>query len=132
LADRHVEVNVPSGFPLVLVDFRLIEQALVDILLNVTMHTPRGTPVEINAMLEEEQVAVTVADHGPGLAVEALPHIFDKFYRAPGAAAGGTGLGLSIVKGFVEAQGGQVRAANRPGGGASFTMTLPRQETPTV
>jgi len=75
-------------------------------------------------------VAITVADRGPGLSPEAIPRIFDKFYRAPGAAAGGTGLGLSIVKGFVEAHGGNVHVANRPAGGAAFTITLPLQETP--
>jgi two-component system sensor histidine kinase KdpD len=59
-----------------------------------------------------------------------LPRLFDKFYRAPGAPAGGTGIGLSIVKGFVEAHGGSVEAANRPGGGAIFTLALPLVEPP--
>jgi two-component system sensor histidine kinase KdpD len=71
-----------------------------------------------------------VADNGPGLPAEALPHLFDKFYRAPGAAAGGSGLGLSIVKGFVDAHGGSVSAQNRPGGGAEFTVRLPLKEAP--
>jgi two-component system sensor histidine kinase KdpD len=130
LAQREVAVRVEPGFPLIMADARLIEQALVDLLLNAAVHTPGGTPVEIGAAVEEEMVAISVADRGPGLAPDALPRIFDKFYRAPGAAAGGTGLGLSIVRGFVEAHGGQVRAANRPAGGAVFTIALPRQEPP--
>ena len=68
---------------------------------------------------------IAVADTGPGLAQDTLDRIFDKFYRAPAAPAGGTGLGLSIVKGFIEAQGGRVEAANRPAGGAVFTLRLP-------
>ena len=66
----------------------------------------------------------------PRIPTEAVARIFDKFYRATGAPAGGTGLGLSIVKGFVEAQGGQVKAENRAGGGAVFTIRLPLEETP--
>ena len=129
-AHREVSAHVPPGFPLIKVDSRLIEQALVDLLLNAAMYTPAGTPVEVSASAEEDTVAITVADRGPGLSAEALPRIFDKFYRAPGAVAGGTGLGLSIVKGFVEAHGGHVHAANRPAGGAAFTIELPLQESP--
>jgi len=130
LVNRDVSVMLPPSFPLVRVDSRLIEQALVDLLLNAAMHTPAGTPVEVSAAVEEQKVAITVADRGAGLSAEALTRIFDKFYRAPGAAAGGTGLGLSIVKGFVEAHGGHVRVINRPAGGAAFTITLPLQEPP--
>lgn len=129
-AQREVLVHVPPGFPLIMVDSRLIEQALVGLLLNAAMHTPAGTPVEISAAVGEDVVVITVADRGPGLTAEALPRVFDKFYRAPGAVAGGTGLGLSIVKGFVEAHGGHVHASNRPAGGAVFTIELPLQETP--
>ena len=130
LARREVSVALPRGFPLIKVDSRLIEQALVDLLLNASMHTPAGTPVEVSGTVEAQTVAITVADRGPGLSPEVMPRIFDKFYRAPGAAAGGTGLGLSIVKGFVEANGGQIRVANRPAGGAAFTMVLPMEEPP--
>jgi signal transduction histidine kinase len=70
-----------------------------------------------------------VADRGPGIPPESLPRIFDKFYRAAGVLTGGTGLGLSVVKGFVEAQGGQVKAENCPGGGALFTIRLPLRQT---
>jgi len=71
-----------------------------------------------------------VADKGSGLSPELLPRIFDKFFRAPNAPAGGSGLGLAIVKGFVEAHGGQISAANRPGGGAVFTIQIPQKELP--
>jgi two-component system, OmpR family, sensor histidine kinase KdpD len=132
LAPRDISVKLPQNFPLVRADFRLVEQALVDLLINASMHTPAGTPVEVSAAAEKQTVAITVADRGPGLPPEAIPRIFDKFYRAPGAPAGGTGLGLSIVKGFIEAQGGEVHVANRPAGGAIFTITLPLQESPKV
>jgi len=132
LANRPVSIDISPSAPLVRADFSLMEQALVDLLLNAAMHTPAGTPVEIHIEVKDRTIAIIVADRGPGLAAEALPRIFEKFYRAPGAAAGGTGLGLSIVKGFVEANGGHVQAFNRPAGGAMFTITLPLQEQPTV
>ena len=73
---------------------------------------------------------MTVADRGPGLGLDQLPRVFDLFYRGDAAKPGGTGLGLPIVKGFVEAQGGRVLAANRSGGGAEFSIRLPVPEAP--
>jgi CheY-like chemotaxis protein len=86
----------------------------------------------VSASVENSALVLTVADRGPGLPPEILPRIFDKFYRAPTAPSGGTGLGLSIVKGFVEAQGGQVKAQNRADGGAAFTIRLPIREAPSL
>jgi signal transduction histidine kinase len=59
-----------------------------------------------------------------------LERIFDLFHRTPTAKPGGTGLGLAIVKGFIETQGGRVQAANRPDGGAVFTICLPAGDAP--
>ena len=109
-----------------------MQQALANLLLNAAVHTPPGTAVQVNAAVEADALVLTVADSGPGLPPDALPLIFDKFYRAPAAPAGGTGLGLAIVKGFVEAQGGRVNAENRPAGGAVFTIRLPLAKAPPV
>ncbi len=128
---RHlVSADVPPKLPLVRMDFVLMEQALTNLFLNAAMHTPPDTPVQVGVVVEDREITIRVADRGPGLPVEALPRIFDKFYRASDAPAGGTGLGLSIVKGFVEAQGGRVQAANRAGGGAAFAITLPLEGPP--
>jgi two-component system sensor histidine kinase KdpD len=130
LARHPVKVQIPKGLPLVRVDFVLIEQALNNLLLNAAAYTAEGTPVEITAAGGAGEVSLTVADRGPGLPAESLPHVFEKFYRVPGAPPGGTGLGLSIVKGFVEAHGGRVEARNREGGGAQFTIYLPVESAP--
>ena len=132
LAGRPVDLRLPPTLQLVRLDFRLMEQALTNLLHNAAVHTPPGTPVEVRVSMADSELELTIADRGPGLPAEALPRVFDKFYRAPGASAGGTGLGLSIVKGFVEAHGGRVEAENRPGGGAAFTITLPVTEPPPV
>ncbi len=130
LAGHKVEVRVSPEMPLVRMDFVLMEQALTNLLLNAVFYTPPGTPVQITAKVRNDELSLTVADRGSGIPPEALPRIFDKFYRAPGTLTGGTGLGLSIVKGFVEAQHGRVRVENLAGGGAAFTLCLPVVEQP--
>jgi two-component system sensor histidine kinase KdpD len=132
LAQHKVTVGLAERLPLVRMDFVLMQQVLTNLLLNAAVHTPPGTPVQVNAAVEADTLILAVADNGPGLPPDALPLIFDKFYRAPAAPAGGTGLGLAIVKGFVEAQAGQVKAENRPGGGAVFTIRMPITKTPPV
>ena len=81
--------------------------------------------MKISAWINEGYLFIKVADHGAGLPADQVERIFNLFHRASTAKPGGTGLGLSIVKGFVEAQGGRVTAANRPGGGAVFTICMP-------
>jgi two-component system sensor histidine kinase KdpD len=130
LAGREVKVELAAPLPLARLDFTLIQQALSNLLLNAAIHTPAGTPILVQAGSVPGALMLSVADSGPGLAPELLPRIFDKFVRAPNAPAGGSGLGLAIVKGFVEAHGGRITAANRPSGGAIFTLRLPQTEKP--
>ncbi len=132
LAQHPVTVELAPGLPLVRMDFVLMQQALGNLLLNAALHAPEGTQVRVGAVVEDRTLKLSVADTGPGLSADALPRIFDKFYRAASAPTGGTGLGLSIVKGFVEAQGGRVSAENQAGGGALFTLRLPLSEPPPV
>jgi two-component system, OmpR family, sensor histidine kinase MprB len=81
-----------------------------------------GDPVEVRV----RGGVLEVRDHGPGIAAEDLPRVFDRFYRAPGARARpGSGLGLAIVRQMAEAHGGAVHATNDPGGGARLTLELP-------
>jgi len=125
LARHRVAVELPPSLPLVRADFVLMQQVLTNLLLNAAVHTPPGTVVRLSATTDARELVLSVADNGPGLPAEALPQLFDKFYRGPAAAAGGTGLGLAIVKGFVEAHDGRVRAENRPEGGCVFTVCIP-------
>ena len=130
LAGHPVSLSLAPGLPLVKMDFALMQQALVNLLLNAALHTPPDTRIEIRAAAAANELVLCVADTGPGIPPEALPQLFDKFFRAPGAPAGGSGLGLSIVKGFVEAHGGRISAGNRANGGAEFTIQLPLGKAP--
>ncbi len=107
-----------------------LEQVITNLLSNALRHTPRGGEVRVSSRLNESggSASVIVEDSGEGIPDETLSLIFERFYRGDRSRArseGGTGLGLSIARRLVEAHGGTIRAANRPGGGAVFTIELP-------
>jgi two-component system sensor histidine kinase MprB len=97
-------------------------RAIANLIDNAAKWSPDGQPVQITVRAG----AVTVRDHGPGIDPSDLPHIFDRFYRAPAARTlPGSGLGLAIARQVAEALGGTVTAATAGGGGAVFTLSLP-------
>jgi len=127
LGGHPVKVDIAADMPLFMADAVLMEHVLANILLNAALYTPAGGPIRLSAGLrrDHEHIFITVTDSGPGIALELLPHLFQKFRRGATARAGGLGLGLSIVRGFMLAQGGEVSAAPGPSGGTSFTVQLP-------
>jgi two-component system sensor histidine kinase KdpD len=130
VGSRPIKLLLPSTPLLARIDFSLTQHALANLLLNAVMHTPSGTPIQVQARMDDGSLTFQVADEGPGIPADVLPRIFDKFFRSPNAPAGGSGLGLTIAKGFVEAQGGKIQAATRPSGGAIFSLLLPQTEQP--
>jgi two-component system sensor histidine kinase KdpD len=130
LQDSRVIVQVPDELPLVLVDFVLIVQVLVNLLDNAIKYSAADAPIEIAAHPAGAFLEVEVRDCGVGIPRQDLKRVFDKFYRVQRPeSVNGTGLGLSICKGIVEAHGGFIVAENRPGGGTIITFALPLQET---
>jgi len=130
IADHPVETKIAAGPHLARMDFVLMQQALSNLVANAAIHTPPRTPIEISARFEGKELLLQVADHGPGLPSGEIDRVFEVFHRLPNAKPGGIGLGLAIVKGFVEAQGGRVRAANGMNGGAIFNIYLPASDAP--
>ena len=122
------KTHIPNDFPLIYVDFGLIEQVLHNLILNATQHSPKGSIIELKIQISDEHLIIKVIDHGHGFPEAELSSVFDKFYRGKDAKAGGTGLGLSIVKGFVEAHKGVVSASNGEKGGAVFTIKIPAKQ----
>ena len=125
LNGREVKLEVPENVPLALVDYTLLEQAVAKLIANAISHAPSRAPIEINTEYNDDQLIISVSDRGPGLDPELSERVFEKFYRGDGRKPGGLGLGLSIARGFVEAHGGNLKAENRDGGGARFTISLP-------
>ncbi len=131
LAHHPVHVAAPDDLPLVQLDGVLIEQVLVNLLDNAAKYTPPGTPIAIAALHVGDAVQVEVADQGPGFAAGEEERVFEKFYRGrPEAPTRGVGLGLAICRAVIEAHGGRIWAATRPGGGALVRFTLPATEPP--
>ena len=128
LSSHPIKLDLAADLPLVSVDPLLLEQALMNLLDNAVKYAPAGSPIRIRARASDKRVLLTVEDEGPGIPPESLAHIFDKFYRAKAAdrRVAGTGLGLAVARGFVEAFGGSLVAANRTDrSGALLTMSLP-------
>ena len=126
LAGHPVELALPADLPMVDVDAALVTRALVNVLENVAKHTPAGTRVTISGGVESDAVRLVIDDNGPGLPPGPPEQLFAKFERGRNEAdVGGAGLGLAICKAIIEAHGGRITAAQRPGGGARFTLTLP-------
>ena len=123
--DRAVTLDAP--LPVVVSgDADHLRQAIANLVTNAVRHTPDGTPIEVSTRVAGDRATVTVRDHGPGLAPDAVDHVFDRFWQADSARVGaGSGLGLSIVAGIAEEHGGEARAANPADGGAAFTLDVP-------
>jgi two-component system sensor histidine kinase KdpD len=127
LADRKVEIEL-SAAP-VIVDPIFLDEAFTNVIENALKHTPAGTAIRVRAHRRVDGVIrLTVEDAGPGVPPEALPRLFDKFYRVPGRERGsrtGTGIGLAVVRGLVEAMGGRVAARRSELGGLAIDLDLP-------
>lgn len=132
LSGHRFRISLPADLPLFQADSTLLEQAIVNIVQNACIHNPKGTDILLSADILEQRVRIIVTDNGPSLPADVLPHVFEKFYRAPGSRQGGTGLGLSIAKGFMEAHKGSIEAENLPDGGKRFILTLPGPVNPLV
>ncbi|MFC3573232.1 HAMP domain-containing sensor histidine kinase [Streptomyces yaanensis] len=104
-----------------------LERAVVNILDNAVKFSPEGGTIEV----ELADGVLKVRDHGPGIAAEELPHVFDRFWRSPSARAlPGSGLGLSIVARTIQQAGGEVSLTPANGGGTVATVRLPGAPTP--
>ncbi|MDM0019164.1 DUF4118 domain-containing protein [Variovorax saccharolyticus] len=132
LGDRTVQTELPSDLPLVEFDATLIERVLVNLLENAAKYG--APPIVVGALATPHALLLTVRDHGPGLPAALRGReqtLFDKFTRGQAeSATPGVGLGLAICKAVVSAHGGEIAAANAAGGGAEFSVTLPRREPP--
>ncbi|MNS22231.1 Alkaline phosphatase synthesis sensor protein PhoR [compost metagenome] len=120
-------VEVDGDLPLLLADPARVDQVLNNLVSNAIKFTPAGGHLALRAYPAPDGggAVVQVIDDGPGIAPEHLAHLFERFYRVPGSAAGGTGLGLAISKGLVEAMNGTIGVISEPGRGTTFWFTLP-------
>ena len=117
-----------SAQRLIKLDPLRVDQILSNLLSNALRFAPQGGHIVAAIRSAGRNLEVSVRDSGPGITPQALPHVFDRFYRADRSRSrseGGTGLGLAIARQLAEAHGGTLTAANAPQGGALFTLSLP-------
>lgn len=124
---EQVELSAELTPAPVLADRNRVGQALDNLLQNALRWSPSGGRISVGMTVSGGHVSVTVADEGPGIPEELLPHVFTPFARGQGST--GMGLGLAIVRAVAHSHGGGVAAANRPGWGAVLTLTLPLHQT---
>ncbi len=126
LGNRPVRLVVPDDLPPVRADATLLDQVFTNLLENVARHTPPGTSLRIEASATAgSDVLVVIEDDGPGVPLQALPRLFERFYRAappPKHGRASSGLGLAVVRGFVEAMGGRVLASRGNAGGLRISL----------
>lgn len=109
-------------------DQSLMDAVLDQLFENAVKYSPQGGLIEVSLRAEDDAAVLRVADRGQGIEEDELARVFDRFARgaqAEGSRAGGAGLGLWIVRKYVEAQGGQVQALRRDGGGTVIEVRLP-------
>jgi signal transduction histidine kinase len=130
-----LEPPPPAALPLVYADISMIERTLDNLIDNALRFTPPGGRIEIGLEKKDTSICIRVADSGHGIPPEDLPHIFDRFYRAPKGPSlqdSGTGLGLAISRKIVEAHGDTLRVESQIKQGTTFTFSLPTDAAPTA
>lgn len=131
-AGLTLHVDLPPELPRLTVWPEQIEAVLVNLLDNAIKFTPAGGQVSLSAVANSQRCLIQVADNGPGIPAEDLPHVFERFYRVDKARSrndappggSGAGLGLAIVKALLEQNGGQISVASQPGQGTVASVAL--------
>lgn len=120
--DVDVESTLEPGLPFVEADYVQLDLVVTNLLENASRYAPPRSTVEVRAVRDGDFVAVSVADHGPGIPAADLARVFDPFRSG---RDNGSGVGLAICRAVVEAHGGEIDVASDPGAGARFTFTIP-------
>jgi PAS domain S-box-containing protein len=124
-AGLELRAEVAPSVPDTWADRDRLLQAFENLIGNAIKFTKHGGRIVVGALPQDGELLFWVADTGPGIASEDVPHVFDRFWQARKAKRSGAGLGLPIVKGIVEAHGGRIWVESTPGRGSSFFFTIP-------
>jgi two-component system sensor histidine kinase KdpD len=127
LAGRDIHLDVSPDLPPVRADLDRAKEALIQLLDNANLYSPKDQPITVSAELTGDSITTSVADRGPGIDDIEQGMIFDKFYRGKDKRylVRGTGMGLPIAKAIVNAHNGTISVTSQPGRGSVFSFTLP-------
>lgn len=126
----HLAAEIEPGLPPVAFDSDRIVQVVTNLVSNAIKFTPEGGDIRVRVCCQDEQIRIQVSDTGLGIPREALPRVFERFYRVrrPGKEIPGTGLGLAIVSRIVTGHGGRIDVESKPNEGTTFTVSLPLRQ----
>jgi signal transduction histidine kinase len=122
----RIDLSIPEGTHIALADRQRLTQVLANLIGNAVKFSPEGAQVNVELHASGDWLRIDVADSGPGISTEDLPHVFSPYWQAQSTAHLGTGLGLFIARSIVEAHGGRIEANAAAGHGAVFSVSLPR------
>lgn len=122
---RGVTLTLESGAGSILGDRTRLRQVLTILVDNALKYTPSGGTIRLSAARADDHVVLQVEDNGVGIALEHLPHVFERFYQVEAGSAAGSGLGLPIAKALVQVQGGAIRIRSQPPHGTCVTVQFP-------
>lgn len=137
LEEKHLvyDVLLPPALPPVSAHAGDIRRVFVNLIDNAIRYSAAGRSIRVRAAVEDTMVTVEISDTGIGIPADALPHVFDRFFRADNArtySEHGTGLGLAIVQRIVDRHGGTIRVTSEEGRGSTFCVALPHCDLPDV
>jgi PAS domain S-box-containing protein len=124
-----LQLHAPAGEVFIVGDKSGLEQVFINLINNAAKFSPAGAVVETHLTSADEEVTVVISDHGLGIPPEAIPHLFERFYRARNVSIAeipGSGIGLYIVKSIVDELGGSISVDSAPGRGTRFLVSLKR------
>ena len=127
MRDKGLSVEIRLGEVAVDGDPVRLRQVVTNLLSNAAKFVPPGGTVRVSLSGDGPWACLEIADTGPGIAPDDLPHVFERFFRGRGARAGGSGIGLAVVAGLAEAHGGAVTVTSEQGEGTTFTVRLPQR-----
>jgi signal transduction histidine kinase len=128
-----LQLNAQTDLPEAIIDPQRFQQVIGNLIDNALRYAPEASSIIVTIQRQENSIELTVADDGPGIPEDELPHLFDRFWRGEKSRArttGGAGLGLSIARQLVEAQGGRITAHNRIPCGFKVCIQLPIKKNP--
>jgi two-component system, OmpR family, sensor histidine kinase KdpD len=125
VAPHALVLDLPDELPPVHLDYSEVDQVLSNVIENAAKYSPPESEIRVTAAVADGSLRVDVSDQGPGVAGDAMPRLFEPFFRGNRGQRGGSGLGLAVARGLVEAHGGRIWAENRPEGGARFSFEIP-------
>ena len=129
---QHLQLDLPQeDIPLIMCDQERIEQVITILVDNALCYVPKEGYITLKLRVSPHHIHILVCDNGPGIPTESIPHLFDRFYRVDSARKekGHYGLGLSIAKEIITLHNGTISITQTPGGGATFHITLPLNNT---